>query len=140
MPKLFVINERVFISNMAFSVVFLDRYDRRVSVKRGRFIAATAAAAAGGIVVPARAQIPQQPGFPNQQFLQQLTIGGQRDALGRLGEIRRAKSSRACRPPSTRQNRFTPPVSHVWGYRALDDRNDAGLAATNANVAAADST
>ncbi len=35
-------------------------------------------------------------------------------------------------------NRFNAPVSHVWGMRALDDRNDPGVAASNVNVAAAD--
>ncbi|MGB8519108.1 MAG: ABC transporter substrate-binding protein, partial [Candidatus Tumulicola sp.] len=37
-------------------------------------------------------------------------------------------------------NRFTAPISRVWGMRAYDDRNDVALAATNASVAAADST
>jgi branched-chain amino acid transport system substrate-binding protein len=35
-------------------------------------------------------------------------------------------------------NRFTAPISHVWGLRSYDDRNDAALAATNASVAASD--
>ena len=35
-------------------------------------------------------------------------------------------------------NRFTTPISHVWGMRTYDDRDDIALAATNANVAAAD--
>jgi ABC-type branched-subunit amino acid transport system substrate-binding protein len=36
------------------------------------------------------------------------------------------------------QNRFNAPISHVWGLRSLDDRNDPALAGANANVAAAD--
>jgi branched-chain amino acid transport system substrate-binding protein len=108
-------------------------------VKRGRFIAATAAAAAGGIVVPARAQIPQQPGFPNQQFLPQLTIAVNVTLSGDLEKYGR-EVVKGVQAAVDEQNRFTPSVSHVWGYRALDDRNDPGLAASNANVAAADST
>ncbi len=108
-------------------------------MKRGRFIAATAAAAAGGIVVPARAQIPQQPGFPNQQFLPQLTIAVNVTLSGDLEKYGR-EVVKGVQAAVDEQNRFTPSVSHVWGYRALDDRNDAGLAASNANVAAADST
>ena len=108
-------------------------------MKRGRFIAATAAAAAGGIAVPARAQIPQQPGFPNQQFLPQLTIAINVTLSGDLEKYGR-EVVKGVQAAVDEQNRFTPSVSHVWGYRALDDRNDAGLAASNANVAAADST
>ena len=108
-------------------------------MKRGRFIAAASAAAAGGIVVPARAQIPQQPGFPNQQFLPQLTIAVNVTLSGDLEKYGR-EVVKGVQAAVDEQNRFTPSVSHVWGYRALDDRNDPGLAASNANVAAADST
>jgi branched-chain amino acid transport system substrate-binding protein len=38
------------------------------------------------------------------------------------------------------QNRFNTPISHVWGMLPLDDRNDPGMAASNASVAAANFT
>lgn len=108
-------------------------------MKRSRFIAAAAAAAAGGIV-PARAQVPPpQPIFPNQQFLPQLTIAVNVTLSGDLQKYG-AEVVKGVQAAVDEQNRFTPSVSHVWGLRALDDRNDPGLAASNANVAAADST
>ena len=36
------------------------------------------------------------------------------------------------------QNRFNTLLSNVWGIRPYDDRNDPGVASSNANVAAAD--
>ena len=73
--NLFVINERVFISNMTFSVFFLDHDGRGIRMKRRAFIAAAGAAAASGATAGAQV-VPVQPiQGPQGQFLQQLTIG-----------------------------------------------------------------
>ena len=109
-------------------------------MKRGRFIAAAAATAAGGIAARAGAQvITQQPILPQQQYLQQLTIAVNVTLSGTLGKYGQ-EVVKGVQAAVDEQNRFNAPISHVWGMRALDDRNDPGLAASNANVAAADFT
>ena len=105
-------------------------------MKRRAFIAAAGAAAAGGSVVPARAQyVP----FQNQQFLPQLTIAVNVTLSGPLQKYGQ-EIVKGVQAAVDEQNRFNAPISHVWGSRALDDRNDPALAAANANVAASDST
>jgi ABC-type branched-subunit amino acid transport system substrate-binding protein len=99
-------------------------------LKRPAFLAG-AAAAAGGLAVPARAQIVNQP------FLQQLTIGINVTLSGPLQKYG-VEVVRGAQAAVDETNRFTTPISHVWGMRTYDDRNDPALAATNANVAAAD--
>ena len=139
--NVFVLNERVFVSNMAFSVVFLGNDGGELSrgprrrgerMKRRAFLAAAAGAAAAG-TARAGAQIP----LPNQQFLQQLTVGVNVTLSGPL-ESTGPTSSAARKRPSTKPTDSTAPINHVLGLRAFDDRNDAALAATNANVAASD--
>jgi branched-chain amino acid transport system substrate-binding protein len=102
-------------------------------MKRAGFLTAAGAAAASTIV-PASAQVPLP---PNQQFLRQLTIGINvtlSGALQKYGE----EVVRGVQSAVDEQNRYTPSVSYVWGWRAFDDRNDVALAPTNASVAAAD--
>jgi branched-chain amino acid transport system substrate-binding protein len=109
-------------------------------VKRRRFITAAAAAAAGGIALPARSQvIPLQPIQGQQQFLQQYTIAVNVTLSGPLQKYGQ-EVVKGVQAAVDETNRFNAPISHVWGMRALDDRNDPGLAASNANVAAADFT
>jgi ABC-type branched-subunit amino acid transport system substrate-binding protein len=109
-------------------------------VRRRDFIAAAGAVAAGGAASAARAQIvPIQPIQGPQQFLQQLTIAVNVTLSGALQKYGQ-EVVKGVQAAVDEQNRFYAPVSHVWGMRALDDRNDAGLAASNANVAAADFT
>jgi branched-chain amino acid transport system substrate-binding protein len=110
-------------------------------VKRGRFIAATTAAAAGAVAPRVGAQvITQQPIVPQQQqYLQQLSIAVNVTLSGPLGKYGQ-EVVKGVQAAVDEQNRFNAPISHVWGMRALDDRNDPGLAASNANVAAADFT
>jgi branched-chain amino acid transport system substrate-binding protein len=103
-------------------------------MKRRGFLAAAGAAAAAS-TAPARAQIP----FPNQQFLQQLTVGVNVTLSGPLQKYG-TDVVRGAQAAVDETNRFTAPISHVWGLRAFDDRNDAALAATNASVAASDPT
>jgi branched-chain amino acid transport system substrate-binding protein len=111
-----------------------------VSVKRRGFIASAAAAAATGIAAPARAQvIPEQPIIPPQQYLQQLTIGVNVTLSGPLQKYGQ-EVVKGVQAAVDEQNRFSAPISHVWGLLPLDDRNDPGLAASNASVAAADYT
>jgi branched-chain amino acid transport system substrate-binding protein len=95
----------------------------------------------GFIAAPARAQvIPLQPiQGPQQQFLPQLTIAVNVTLSGPLGKYGQ-EVVKGVQAAVDEQNRFNSAISHVWGFRALDDRNDSGLAASNANVAAADST
>lgn len=109
-------------------------------MKRRRFLAAAAAAAAAS-AGRARAQIiPGQPIGPyNQQFLQQLSIAVNVTLSGDLGKYGQ-DVVKGVQAAVDEQNRFNAPISHVWGLRALDDRNDLGLAQSNVNVAAADST
>ncbi|MGC1380928.1 MAG: ABC transporter substrate-binding protein [Candidatus Baltobacteraceae bacterium] len=108
-------------------------------MKRRHFIAAAGAAAAGGIAAPLRAQVIQPIAPINPQFLQQLTIAVNVTLSGELQKYG-AEIVKGVQAAVDEANRFSAPISHVWGMRALDDRNDAGLAASNANVAAADST
>jgi len=109
-------------------------------MKRRRFIAASAAAAASGLAARARAQIvPLQPIQNPQQYLQQLTIGVNVTLSGALQKYGQ-EVVKGVQSAVDEINRFSAPVSHVWGMRPLDDRNDAGVAASNVNVAAADTT
>jgi branched-chain amino acid transport system substrate-binding protein len=109
-------------------------------VKRRGFIASAAAAAASGVAAPVRAQIiPAQPIQPQQQFLQQLTIGVNVTLSGPLQKYGE-EVVKGVQAAVDEQNRFSAPISHVWGLRPLDDRNDPGLASSNASVAAADFT
>lgn len=108
-------------------------------MRRGRFLAGTAAAAAG-LTARAGAQIiPAQPIFPQQQFLQQLTLAVNVTLTGALQKYGQ-EVVKGVQAAVDEQNRFNAPISHVWGMRPLDDRNDSGVAASNVNVAAADST
>ena len=108
-------------------------------MKRRAFIAAAGAAAAG--TTHAAAQIiPGQPLNPlNQPFLQQLTIAVNVTLSGALGKYGQ-EVVKGVQAAVDEQNRFNAVISNVWGFRGIDDRNDPGLAASNANVAAADST
>ncbi len=109
-------------------------------MKRSGFIAAAAAAAASGIATPSRAQvIPIQPIQGPQQYLQQLTIAVNVTLSGPLGKYGQ-EVVKGVQAAVDETNRFNAPISHVWGLRPLDDRNDPGLAASNASVAAADFT
>ncbi|HZY97800.1 MAG TPA: branched-chain amino acid ABC transporter substrate-binding protein [Candidatus Cybelea sp.] len=108
-------------------------------MKRRRFIAAGAAAAAA-LSSRARAQIiPGQPIQAPQQFLQQLTIAVNVTLSGDLQKYGQ-EVVKGVQAAVDETNRFNAPISHVWGIRPLDDRNDPGLAASNVNVAAADAT
>jgi ABC-type branched-subunit amino acid transport system substrate-binding protein len=107
-------------------------------VRRRDFIAAAAAAAASGAAAPARAQvIPAQPIAPPQQYLQQLTIAVNVTLSGPMQKYGQ-EVVKGVQAAVDEQNRFNAPISHAWAMRPLDDRNDKGLAAANANVAAAD--
>jgi ABC-type branched-subunit amino acid transport system substrate-binding protein len=109
-------------------------------MNRRGFIATAGAAVAAGTAARARAQvIPEQPIQPQQQFLQQLTIAVSVTLSGTLQKYGQ-EVVKGVQAAVDEQNRFFAPVSHVWGMRALDDRNDPGMAASNANVAAADSS
>lgn len=107
-------------------------------MKRRAFIAAAGAAAAA---TRASAQIvPGQPLNPlNQPFLQQLTIAVNVTLSGALGKYGQ-EVVKGVQAAVDEQNRFNAQISNVWGFRGIDDRNDPGLAASNANVAAADGT
>lgn len=103
-------------------------------------MAAAAAAAASGVAAPARAQVvPLQPIQSPQQYLQQFTIGVNVTLSGPLQKYGQ-EVVKGVQAAVDETNRFNAPISHVWGLRPLDDRNDPGLAASNANVAAADFT
>jgi branched-chain amino acid transport system substrate-binding protein len=107
-------------------------------MNRGRFIAAAAVSAMGGLAARARAQVvPGQPILPPQHYLQQYTIAVNVTLSGPLGKYGQ-EVVKGVQAAVDEQNRFNAPISNVWGMRALDDRNDPGLAASNANVAAAD--
>ena len=109
-------------------------------MKRSGFIAAAAAAAVSGVATPSRAQgIPIQPIQAPQQYLQQLTIAVNVTLSGPLGKYGQ-EVVKGVQAAVNETNRFNAPISNVWGLRPLDDRNDPGLAASNANVAAADFT
>lgn len=107
-------------------------------MKRRGFIATASAVIAAGAAARARAQvIPEQPIQPQQQFLQQLTIAVSVTLSGTLQKYGQ-EVVKGVQAAVDEQNRFFAPVTHVWGMRALDDRNDPGMAASNVNVAAAD--
>jgi branched-chain amino acid transport system substrate-binding protein len=106
-------------------------------MRRGRFIAA-AAAAAGATAARAGAQIiPAQPIQPQQQFLPQLNIAVNATLTGTLQKYGQ-EIVKGVQAAVDETNRFNAPVSHVWGLRPLDDRNEPGVAASNVNVAGAD--
>lgn len=109
-------------------------------MKRRGFISAAAAVAAGLGAKRAGAQIvPGQPIQSPQTFLQQLTIAVNVTLSGELQKYGQ-EVVKGVQAAVDEQNRFNAPISHVWGIRPLDDRNDPALAGANANVAAADST
>jgi len=109
-------------------------------VKRKVFLSAAAAAAGASAARRAAAQVrPLQPIVGPQQYLQQLTIAVNVTLSGPLGKYGQ-EVVKGVQAAVDEQNRFNAPISHVWGLRPLDDRNDPGLAASNANVAAADFT
>ena len=108
-------------------------------MKRARFIAAAAAAAAGAGARAGAQVIPGQPIQPQQQFLQQLTIAVNVTLSGSLQKYGQ-EVVKGVQAAVDETNRFNAPISHVWGMRPLDDRNDPGVAASNVNVAGADST
>jgi branched-chain amino acid transport system substrate-binding protein len=99
-------------------------------MKRPAFLAGIAAAA-GAMAAPARAQL------INQQFLPQLSVGVNVTLSGPLQKYG-LEVVRGVQAAVDETNRFTTALSHVWGMRTYDDRNDPALAATNANVASAD--
>jgi branched-chain amino acid transport system substrate-binding protein len=106
-------------------------------MRRGRFIAAAAAAAAGATTRAGAQIIPGQPLQPQQQFLQQFTIAVNVTLTGSLQKYGQ-EVVKGVQAAVDETNRFNAPVSHVWGLRPLDDRNDPGVAASNVNVAGAD--
>lgn len=102
-------------------------------MKRRAFIAAAAAAGAGGTALRADAQaVP----FGNTQYLQQFTIAVNVTLSGPLQKYGQ-EVVKGVQAAVDEQNRFNTVLSHAWGILPLDDRNDAGVAASNANVAAA---
>jgi branched-chain amino acid transport system substrate-binding protein len=106
-------------------------------MKRARFIAAAAAAAAGAGTRAGAQIIPSQPIQPQQQFLPQLTIAVNVTLTGSLQKYGQ-EVVKGVQSAVDETNRFNAPVSHVWGLRPLDDRNDPGVAASNVNVAGGD--
>lgn len=102
-------------------------------MKRSIFLGGLGAASAAALT-PARAQY-----LPNQQYLQQITIGVNVTLSGPLQKYG-AEVARGVQAAVDETNHFTAPLSRAWAMRTFDDRNDPALAATNANVAAADST
>ncbi len=113
-------------------------------MKRRAFLTAIGAAGASGAALRANAQVRvpvpiQQPApFPNT-FLQQYTIGVCVTLSGPLAKYGN-EVVRGVQAAVNESNRFTTPIGHVWGMRTYDDRNDPAQAASNASVAAADST
>jgi branched-chain amino acid transport system substrate-binding protein len=108
-------------------------------MKRRAFLAAATATAATTARAPAQI-VPGQPINPlNNQFLPQLTIAVNVTLSGALAKYGN-EVVKGVQAAVDEQNRFHAPIGNVWGLKPLDDRNDAGLAASNANVAAADST
>ncbi len=105
-------------------------------MKRRDFLAAASSlAVVPGPIVPT----PLPPIYNTQQFLQQLTIGVNVTLSGDYGNYGQQVVA-GVQAAVDETNRFTAPISHVWGLRSYDDRNDPAQAAANANVAAADST
>ena len=107
-------------------------------MKRRHFVLAAAAAAAASARAAAQV-VPVQPAGPYGQFLQQLSIGVNATLSGELGKYGQ-EIVKGVQAAVDEQNRFNAPISHVWGVRSYDDRNDLGFASSNVNVAAADST
>ena len=107
-------------------------------MKRAAFLAASGAALAGA-TAPALATPTPLPVYPNQQFLPQLTIGVNVTLSGDLAKYGE-QVVLGVQAAVDETNRFTAPISHVWGWRSYDDRNDTASAGSNANIAAADST
>jgi ABC-type branched-subunit amino acid transport system substrate-binding protein len=102
-------------------------------MKRRAFIsAAGAAAAAAASIAPVRAQIPLQ-----QQFLQQLNVGVNVTLSGPYGRYG-AEVVKGVQSAVDEINKFNAPISHVYGLRSFDDRNQAIVASTNVSVAASD--
>jgi ABC-type branched-subunit amino acid transport system substrate-binding protein len=104
-------------------------------VRRTTFLAGAGAAAASTLGLPARAQYVNG----NQPFLQQISIGVNVTLSGPLQKYG-TEVARGVQAAVDETNHFTTALTRAWGMRAFDDRNDAALAATNANVAAADPT
>jgi ABC-type branched-subunit amino acid transport system substrate-binding protein len=107
-------------------------------MKRSRFIGAGAAALAAANGRAVAQIVPGQP-LPYGQFLQQLTIAVNVTLSGDLGKYG-LDVFKGVQAAVDEQNRFNAPISHAWACRGLDDRNDQGVAQSNVNVAAADST
>lgn len=102
-------------------------------MRRRAFIAAAGAAgAAAAGIAPVRAQIPLQ-----QQFLQQLSVGVNVTLSGPYGRYG-AEVVKGVQSAVDEINKFNAPISHVYGVRAFDDKNQAIVASTNASVAASD--
>ncbi|MBV8198353.1 MAG: branched-chain amino acid ABC transporter substrate-binding protein [Candidatus Eremiobacteraeota bacterium] len=108
-------------------------------MKRRQFIGAASAAALAGKALPSAAQRVPTPIQAPQQFLPQLTIAVNATLSGELQRYGN-EIVKGVQAAVDETNQFNAPVSHVWGLRPLDDRNDPGVAYSNANVAAGDST
>jgi branched-chain amino acid transport system substrate-binding protein len=108
-------------------------------VKRARFLGGAAAAVAAANGTASAQIVPGQPILPYGQFLQQITIAVNVTLSGDLGKYGQ-EVVKGVQAAVDEQNRFNAPISHAWASRALDDRNDSGVAQSNVNVAAADST
>lgn len=101
-------------------------------MKRRAFVTATLAAGAASLGrVRAQVYNPQQP------FAQQLTLGVNVTLSGPLGKYG-AEVVKGVQAAVDETNRYTPPIGRVFGLRTFDDRNQAALAASNVEVAAAD--
>ncbi|MBV8117467.1 MAG: ABC transporter substrate-binding protein, partial [Candidatus Eremiobacteraeota bacterium] len=96
-----------------------------------------AGAAFGSLTAPAYAQIVNPQPINPQPFLQQVTVGVNVTLSGPLAKYG-VEVVRGVQAAVDETNRFTTPISRVWGMRTYDDRDDPALAATNANVASAD--
>lgn len=103
-------------------------------MKRSVFLGGVGAAGAA-LAVPANAQVLNN----QQQFLQQVTIYVNVTLSGPLGKYG-GEVVRGVQAAVDETNRFTSSLTRAWAMRALDDRDDPTLAATNANVGAADPT
>ncbi|HET6276134.1 MAG TPA: branched-chain amino acid ABC transporter substrate-binding protein [Candidatus Cybelea sp.] len=106
-------------------------------MKRRGFIAAAAAAVAGGAAAPGRAQIAPGPPIQTQRYLPQINIAVNVTLSGPLQKYGE-EVVKGVQAAVDEQNRFNTLLSNAWGSRPYDDRNDPGVAASNANVAAAD--
>lgn len=106
-------------------------------MKRRRFIAAAAAAAASGAGVPARAQIAPGPPVQTQRYLPQINIAVNVTLSGPMQKYGQ-EVVKGVQAAIDEQNRFNTLLSNAWGIRPYDDRDDPGVASSNASVAAAD--